>query len=276
MPTDTDTESTVQCDECEATVRSGDALSRDNDDLAPWLCPECYWHCDNCGDRIGPDDAFSRFGNDEPPWVCVNCNDDSPLHPYAYTPAELIFHGTDGRIAGTPYLGLELEIEATDAENREAIVAATEGSSDLFYCKSDASLDTCGVEVVTHPMTIAYAQEIDWDDLCATLRQHGRSWDTGSCGIHVHLSRDSMARSHLWRLGKLLNGNRPEFVALAGRCSGEWAAYEDHWAAQGGKVVAGKADAINRYRALNLRNDGTVEIRIFRGTLNPVLKQARE
>lgn len=256
------------CELCESPIPSAAAVSYNGDGDAPWVCQACAIYCEECGEDVAWGDAVAQHGDFREPWLCPRCANDG-LHQYAYHP-DPVFHGTDtDGVPGVPYLGLELEIEADTRSGRVEIVRATEGSNDLFYCKSDGSLGDYGVEVVTHPMTLDYAQSFDWDALCAILAEHGASWDTETCGIHVHLSRDSMRRSHLWRFARLLNGNAMEFGELAGRFSSTWARFADDDFAPVSKAIAGKAPNPSRYSALNLENEATVEVRIFRGTLKP-------
>ena len=262
------------CLACGEPLGTGDLVARDADDRAPWIHRDCARYCDRCSELIAWDEAVALDGDDQAPWLCPDCADsdedcyEAP-HGYDFRPDPVFFGTDDDEVPGTPYLGMELEIEANSYADREGIIDATEGSDDLFYCKSDGSLGDHGVEVVTHPMTIGYAQAFDWATLCGTLAARGSSWATETCGIHVHLSRDSMKRSHLWRFARLLNGNALEFGKLAGRFSSKWARFADDDFAPVSKAIAGKAPNPSRYSALNLENEATVEVRIFRGTLKP-------
>lgn len=273
----------VICPACEAPLGGGDIAARDADGVAPWLHADCARWCDTCGDLVAWDEAVAQIGNDAAPWLCQGCaeNEDAEYeadeadnyeypHPWSYRPDPEFFGTNPTGVPGTPYLGLELEIEAHSYADREGIIDATEGSDDLFYCKADGSLGKHGVEVVSHPMTLGYIQAFDWADLCATLATRGSSWDVGTCGIHVHLSRDSMTRSHLWRFARLLNGNPSEFGELAGRFNSTYARFADDDFDPVSKAIAGKAPNPSRYSALNLENETTVEVRIFRGTLKPL------
>ena len=227
--------------------------------------------CIECGEFVALDDAIARDDDGMAPWLCEECADDGCLHPYSYHPTLTFFRlDEEEPDPHTPCLGLELEIEANSRQDRHDIVEATEYECDgVFYCKADNSLGVLGVEVVSHPMTIEYAQNFDWESLCETLSQLGKSWDTDSCGIHVHLSRDSMERSHLWRFARLFNDNPEPFGRLAGRTGSRWARFAEDFGPMS-KAIAGKGDDPDRYSALNLQNAATVEVRIFRGTLNLV------
>ena len=56
--------------------------------------------------------------------------------------------------------------------------------------------------------------------------------------------------------------------SLAGRNSGQWASYDP---TNSHETIIGKKEQYNafRYSAVNLSNDNTVEVRIFRGSIAP-------
>jgi hypothetical protein len=88
------------------------------------------------------------------------------------------------------------------------------------YLKGDGSLND-GFEIVTHPMTHDWAMEkFPWEMIEKLRRSGYRSWDTDTCGLHVHASRTSFVdRSHLWKWTYLINKNNKECIELAGRNS---------------------------------------------------------
>lgn len=105
-----------------------------------------------------------------------------------------------------------------------------------------------------------------------------RSWDCETCGFHIHVSRSS-----LWSdlvIGRMLvflnqKYNRKFIWKVAGRSEMAYAKYTDRRlcdAIHPERVVnsdAGDHRAQSRRVALNLSNINTVEIRIFRGTVQP-------
>ena len=66
---------------------------------------------------------------------------------------------------------------------------ANENAQNL-YIKSDGSLD-CGMELVTHPMTLQYHMEqMPWKNVLRKAVGLGYlSHRTTTCGLHVHISR---------------------------------------------------------------------------------------
>jgi gamma-glutamyl:cysteine ligase YbdK (ATP-grasp superfamily) len=120
-------------------------------------------------------------------------------------------------------------------------------------------------------MTLRYAKEHINRQALRDLSCLGiRSWNTNTCGLHVHIGRDTFVNySHLARFLILLHRSKPSIVALAGRDCSRWASFD---LGQDESIVLqaqGKQYPQTRYRAVNLTNDDTVEVRVFRGTLNP-------
>ena len=98
-----------------------------------------------------------------------------------------------------------------------------------------------------------------------------RSWNTKTCGIHVHVGRSAFNAAtneqrdtHQIKFIKLIYDNKDYVQRFAGRKS-SWAKFDD----QGNivrKVKLGYQSAA-RYSAVNVENPMTLEVRVFRGTL---------
>ncbi len=249
-------------------------------------CPDCFFEefdtCLTCGAIEGRDDGFFT---DNGEFFCEICYEaemarDCPgLHSYGYKP-ESDFHRAKLDEKNTPTFGLELEVETTDRENRPDMVE--ESTSRFTYCKEDGSLSSaCGFEVVSHPFTWTWHQEQGkrfWDDLLDTLVEGGcRSYDTGSCGIHINISKASFTTLHLYKFLKFYYENLKFIEGISQRTESssrkgcQWAARKESLENQKPSTWASKAkskDSHGRYTAVNLENHATVEVRIFRGTLN--------
>lgn len=255
-------------------VHSG-SMPSDNDEVPSYEdeddTPEV---CLECGDEV--DERHSGSGVCR--GCCSECREESGeyseryLHDYSYRPTPIWWtdRGAGTWQPGTPYLGVELEVEAPDCESVPEVVSITEHEHpSMFYCKHDGSLDEeGGVEIVTMPGTQgAHASLFPWESILPRLSAWGvRSWETDTCGLHVHISRDSMSRAELWRFARLIDGNPEQISRFAGRKSSEWARFASE---ESHEVICGKTGAFDRYRAVNLTNSGTVEVRVFRGSLNP-------
>lgn len=137
------------------------------------------------------------------------------------------------------------------------------------YAKRDGSIFH-GAELVSHPGTLLHWLTYDWS-FANNLREHKwRSYDTETCGMHVHLSRDQFTLLEQAKMVKFFGDNEQIMLDLSRRKgSKNQREYADVNTSE--KIVSRMMRGSNgsRYNAVNLSNEKTVEIRIFRGTLNP-------
>ncbi len=98
------------------------------------------------------------------------------------------------------------------------------------------------------------------------------AWGTKTCGLHIHISRAGFnGGSHQHRFLQLVYNNKDFYEVLAGRSSSHWAKFNDNIDPDTGqkslkhKFQRGGSD---RYSAVNTNNRQTLEMRIFRGSLN--------
>jgi hypothetical protein len=105
-----------------------------------------------------------------------------------------------------------------------------------------------------------------------------RAWDCDTCGFHIHLSRDAIENNLVGgRMLAFLNAdeNRKFIWKVAGRSEVAYTKYIRRKVSDFIKpeLVVNPDGETPRDRsrrvALNLSNDHTVEMRIFRGTVNP-------
>ncbi len=263
---------TVVCDCCGATIWESDAYG----DEYTNLCSHCYNHhytrCSNCDALLHEDDAYHLDGYD----YCHDCYDEERykcryIHEYGYKP-EPIFYGDSDR-----YFGIELEIDGAgkDDDYAEELLNIGNESGEHIYIKSDGSLDD-GMEIVSHPMTLEYHKDYCWSDIMHHAVSLGyRSHQTSTCGLHVHVNRDSFGDDRdeqdevISRILYFVEHHWNEMLKFSRRS--EYAM--NRWAARYGyenspKAIMDKAKKnYGRYVAVNLCNYHTIEFRLFRGTL---------
>ena len=272
------------CEACEEYNSNGTSYVTDRSEH--W-CTDCldrgaYW-CEDC-------DEYNSDG-------CDRCDDDGNgrlIHDYSYRP-DAIFHSTDKN--ERLFFGLEIEVEAGRNKEQASSYAYQLESMDLAYLKNDGSLDN-GFEIVTHPMSHDFFKN-QAQDLWLTLEQlrtnpeyKVKSWDTRTCGLHIHISRTGFSGgAHMHRFLNLVYSNQEFYETLAGRSSEQWAKFSDimrreyvrdadgnvirdEWGSgiiQTTRQFKHKLDNRNgsdRYSAVNTNNRETLEMRIFRGSVN--------
>lgn len=253
-----------------------------NDDPVCQRCGEDYFTCDHCDNRFDND----NYGGDG---MCDDCYSDAnapdepdeddhegnvkrvdEIHSYGHKPKP-IFHG-EGR-----HYGVENEVvmkdgnwEDLESKAQKTLSVLNRGlpKENFAYLKADSSLDegTGSFEIVTHPATLEVQKE-RWGEYLKKPPSKLISGDTGCCGLHIHVEKEGLGGD--LTIGKMLafvnaQSNRGFIEAIARRNPSGWANLDPT------KTVASvKKPQAGRYEAINLKNDKTVEFRIFKGTLNP-------
>lgn len=263
------------CDNCGTTVdhQNGDDYG---DGCGMVLCITCrqdYVDCYECGDLVHMDcSIYSERHNAHFCEYHAPSFQDDEVESYSYKPYFRIFGREFPATRTATTFGVELEIEYKGANRADThgLLKSMWSNEDVTFLKSDGSLSD-GVEAVSHPMTLDFARRYLNHEALASLSNLGvRSWNTTTCGLHIHIGRDTFRNhSHLARFMILFTRSKQQIVALAGRDSAQWASFELGSNESMVKQAAGKQYPATRYRAINLTNDDTVEIRVFRGSLNP-------
>lgn len=264
----------ASCGSCgEVASRDSMSLYNHNNLWCESCIDECCCYCDHCN-------TYQYYEH-----VCPYAPDSSDrgncIESYSYRPRPVFkwLEEVDGDLSvskalrdSTPFMGFELEVEVGNASVRTPQLLNTldEAFNGTAYYKHDGSLNN-GFEIVTHPMTLAAHKEvIDWS-FCQKLTSVGvRSWQPGTCGLHVHISRSSFrSLTHLALFQFLILHNKAQFQYFAGRDGSEWANFDgvskNVIPEMKGKPYYNRG----RYEAVNVTNSSTVEIRIFRGSLKP-------
>jgi hypothetical protein len=190
---------------------------------------------------------------------------------------------------GEFHMGIELEL-ATSGSIYEAVTDLRDQlGEDYIICKNDGSLPQGGIEVVTTPRGLAdhIKRFKAWQ-----VSSEYRAWNTGQCGMHVHIDSRAFTRMTLGKFIVFINAEKnAEFIRkIAGRHPLRDSQAQSYCAAEGQQVLdnpskALKGKSTNRYYMVNTtclrkveaerlgvqyvgeRNFNTIELRIFRASL---------
>ena len=273
-----------KCEDCDRHYNNDDESPNGVDYGDRTVCDNCYAnyrYCDSCDtDRHrDDDDHYHEDDNDEE-------YQNSNIHSYNFKQV-LIMHQTEDDLknatiiqdnqsnwshpyAAITHLGLELEIEAKNASISDGVdILLPSISDDTLILKHDGSLSH-GFEIVSQPMTLAWAKDnFPWDSLSELARIGFRSWNTQTCGLHVHVARDAfISPSHQAKFIHLIMRNPSAWQPIGGRTGSHWAKYERDELYNLPEKIKGRYGN-DRYTAVNMCNRSTLEIRIFRGSLKP-------
>lgn len=247
------------CERCECLVHDYDVHT---DDWGDAYCPDC-WHEHSYGENVM---SYHHTGG---------------TYFFLHDGGKVEYWRLDAEDAKRLFLGIELECEHNDSRARLADDIMEWFTNDEFECKTDSSLGSGGLEIVSQPMEPMYhlSGEV-WEKVVKFIREHGgRSHDGGNCGLHIHLSRNYF-KDHdaVYRLDRLFHHFKDEMLNFSRRNYWEaqqWARIDDdedilcHEDIEERKQAwANKKRYAGRYEAVNDCNANTVEIRLWRGTLN--------
>lgn len=272
----------VTCDDCDKLIFEANAYTDDHRHLCDNCRMEHYVMCDYCENFTHVDDVYIDRYDDH---YCGDCReyaeDNNVILMWNDNPPTEFFGNANYL---EPYLGVEIEAERKESTFLSHDEVAENLEQDEVYFKEDGSLAN-GFELVTHPCTIEHHMDnMRWEGLAKKWAAMGyRSHDTRTCGLHIHLSRDAFGETqderdkNIMKLIYLVETHWDEIVTFSRRT----ATSMNRWAASyiqddvicpteltdTDKVIS-RARGAGRYYAVNIENSHTVELRMFRGTLN--------
>lgn len=262
------------------------------------VCPACYTNLINAGtheesnevliesafavDGMSADGDRVRVDRRDPAY---RLNETSGLYVHQdYNPYRNIiapYHSSKNKgfsVIESPWFrshrrafGCELEVQLTrgDLDKAAGKIHETLNPSlklgEYCYFERDGSVGH-GFEIITQPAGLDIHRKkfelfLKNPDLISGLRSH----EGGSCGFHVHVGRQYVTQSQIYRLQSFLNDVRNEALIkkIARRYSNGYSRFKYEMA----KFSPHNKQTGDRYEALNVTGSHTIEFRIFRGSL---------
>jgi hypothetical protein len=213
------------------------------------------------------DDSSEDYEFDEERGMLVHVDfvDNSVIRGYHSSKSDFSFKRDEWTTKHRRFLGVELEVESNGSDNKARIAkriheAVNSGGRKVFF-ERDGSLSD-GFEMVTNPMSLPALRDLFTflnTDLIKGLRSH----NTSSCGLHIHVSKDNLTALQIQKVVAFVNSPANEWFirGLARRYSTGFCRVMDK------KVGKGIHASHDRYEAVNVTNNKTIEFRIFRGSL---------
>lgn len=133
------------------------------------------------------------------------------------------------------------------------------------YFERDGSIGT-GFELITQPAGLdVHAAKFATFLQDKEMKRGMRSHEGGACGFHVHVGRDYLTQGQIYRIQSFLNDVRNEHLIkkIARRYQSGYSKFKPEMAKFS---PHGKATG-DRYEALNVTSNQTIEFRLFRGSL---------
>ncbi len=242
-----------KCSVCANSFYAVDVLNLNRDKNIK-VCFDCYQtECYECSHHSTPEIHQTNHV----------CDSATQISSYSYKPKKTRFVGKDSKYPF--YLGMELEIHAKNP--REVGTFIRNQWPGRFYFKNDSSIRNGGVEIVSTPHSRESFSEIDVSLIQAKFGADVAA--EGHGGIHIHVDRKAFENEQLKRVMEFLFKSRTQVQLIAGRTS-DYAKIRNPIDAYGNSF---KGDDFisyrggDRYLALNMNNEHTLEYRLFDSTL---------
>lgn len=270
----------TECDECGEFYPNDDVYESNGHCICIDCAPYSYsWrYCEEC-------DTYVHESNyDFDAECCFDCiratrrSDNARVRSYHGDEPPMQYFGRyEGVFKG---LGIELEMDRRESDRTNEQLCLNELDELLgahAYYKYDGSLYN-GIEMVTLPHTIEAFYELPWEEALKICINRGySSHEIGTCGLHVHLSRalfgetEEIQSDNIAKLMQFYNIYWDDIIRVSRRTdeqASRWARKYPVARKTSLKKWATKKDKYHdRYMAVNVTNNATVEIRINRGTL---------
>jgi len=279
------------CENCNAPVYEGGLTEIRGDYWCESCIDNCTHSCDYC-DELVPDgcecdcddadncDMIQSYSTKFHPLFLHTVTDDGLqlVRNYVYEP----------EFSNVIAMGLEFEMENMQGDYRTNEIAQLfrdAYDNHHLMLKQDGSINN-GFELVTQPHTLdAFMQHFDWQLIRDAQSKGMRGWDVGSreIGIHIHINRKAFytkpehgrfnASPHLMAFMYFIYSNVKSITRIAGR-NVHYGHMSKRYLSDAFNCARRGASQYSRTYAVNVMNDATVELRMFRSTMRVERVQA--
>lgn len=179
------------------------------------------------------------------------------------------------------FVGYELETSPSkdDCDRGQFALEALDEIDGYMFMEDDCSLSGHGqegIEFISNPCSLEYHLSMmpSLKRLFrAGLRNGFTSHNNGRCGLHMHIDRKYFGRKQDIAIAKLIFLFRKHWVEML-KFSRRREFHVEQWAGEykhtySSAYIAKHQHNFSRYYFLNLTNDNTIEIRLWRGTFRP-------
>lgn len=280
------------CSDCITTCFScGEIIPKDEvytvADSGGEYCRHCYenetYTCDDCGTHFRYGDSLMQINGYS---YCDDCKDNhrSLIDDYhaMKESGDIVFYGDADRREDL-HIGIEIETDCDHCVDRERIASGLkERFGDFMTYENDGSL-SWGFECITHPATLNYHLSMmpKYKEAFAYLTDNDmKGHDISTTGMHCHLDRNYFGEKEDSSIAKFLyifEKFRSQLMVFSRRTenqANDWARSRKKCNANSGWIKKAVKDSKNyydrseRYYAVNLTNPDTLEIRLWKSSLN--------
>lgn len=176
---------------------------------------ERYANCCECNTVISRSQSRTFNGRA----YCSNCfATRNVIREYSYRPTE--YNYAKKPWENTLFMGVELEVQGDSNTRNKAneFVTAFDPEEKTLYLKRDGSIGNEGFEIVSHPRTLQAWDEVKLKDMLKWLDTNGfTSYESGECGLHVHMSRNFFTPAEIMKLRAFFAYCKPQLHKFSRR-----------------------------------------------------------
>lgn len=272
----------VTCSDCGEIIREDSAYWVEY--RSEYVCGSCYdrnyFTCDRCGEVYPLDESYELDGE----YYCEYCYEEENRE--MESEEIMSYHGNRGRWEkfktakdneNSYYMGGELEIEHREnsCENQRNAVEIIKENINC-YLEHDGSLNYGGFEIVTQPQTYNYFMD-NYEKYKRAFEELVKlgyiSHNSSNCGLHFHFTAPQENREDIVsRLWLIIETYKEQFEKISRRRNYHWCHFLSESISKNKRCNLPKMKLVNkdgsRYMVINNQNPNTIELRLFKGTLN--------
>ena len=296
-----------ECSNCGEYYHYEDMIYTDEGDYYCNRCDDQYFYCDECDRYFSHDRTEEHYDPNEDRVYCEDCWEEhggedhldyqtqdtsradivgdiesttpyySPVSGYHNYYRSFIFRSLANETEPKLFFGTELEVENNGDYNTDKVASYVLNNLNCITAE-DGSLNN-GFEIISDPQTIGY-----WlsrkDKIAAVFKEltdNGiRSDETSTCGLHIHISREGLGETieeqenTISKMELIIENFKEQMKAFSRRKDFYWCSFlSDITNIELSTDDIKNKKPIEHRSALNIEHSKTVEVRIFKGTLNP-------
>lgn len=284
------------CDDCGYYHSSHDYSSYYIENSGYYVCEDCYednyHYCEECDSNVHNNNWNYNYE------CCDRCAEenhghDRRVHSYHDSHRKVIHYFKNGQQVeySSDLKCFGFELEADDGDSPDDVIGAIEETSTnelIFNFEHDGSLSCNGFETISYPMDFATFKAADWETFLKCYSDNGYKSDQAhnSCSLHMHFNRPAFfgnsTRSQENSVAKLYVFFRKywdDLVKASRRRNLGWCDLDEHIKhcspelaviQRSAEYCAKNCKCNDHHTAINQGNLNTIEIRLGKGTLNPL------
>lgn len=270
-----------RCTHCEEWTSTDELTDVDDDDS---VCGDCltshYAFCENC--HTWYDEGDGMYDDDAGVFYCDDCYENACTTHTRRLSYHAVKTWDDFKTSAedkSVLFGFELETICDSSGDIDFIIDGVNrileknDMKNLFYYEYDSSLGSAGIEIISQPISSDFfnAHRGAFVEVLDYLQKNGvTSHDARCCGLHIHIDRTALTDGDQNKMLSLFIKHQHDLSNFSRRKNYDYCHF---WNIENSTLEYIKEldkGRFDRYHAINFTNEKTVEIRLWRGTINPV------